>query len=760
MACHSATRPVATIRTLRFGSDRVTYYAHTAEDERGNPLPESSGKWQPLNLHLRNVAECAKKFAEPFGLAKEAELAGLLHDLGKYHPDFQQYLRRGRPRTPHAAAGAAVVAARCIRLANIIASHHAGLHDWPDLQTKLDALLSEKKARLAEFLRQSQSELGRKPPSVPAPTQVTPAAKELATRLIFSALVDADYLDTEEHFQKSKGQSASETLWPPIAELCAKLEDRMKDLVRQPNASSLNLLRTQISDICAEVGEAQPAGAFALAVPTGGGKTLASARFALRHSAQNGWKRIIYVIPYTSIIEQNAGVFADIFGPNAVLEHHSLARWREEDDETPDSLAQKMKRAAENWDAPFIVTTNVQFFESLFSHRPTACRKLHRLMESVIIFDECQTFPPELLTPTLECLKALLAFGKTSVVFCTATQPSLGARPGFAEGFPNVTEIIPAAWRLHERPEFRRTRLCTRRKALSVSDLCQELSQCPRGLVIVNTRQQAWELYQKVRSEGVFHLSTLMCPAHREVVLNAVRVRLQAKNTRCLVISTQLVEAGVDLDFPIVYRALGPLDSIIQAAGRCNREGRLRGKGEKPELGEVIVFKPEDHRLPPASTYRRATELASGTDFLPNSLDGNFSPETIRHYFESLYSLTERDKHNLAQLSRDECYRQIGQKYRWIESDTEPVLTDYSPIGAAWQAVFSANEFVPPTRQQWRAIGRYCINLPKSQVEDSMKKEPKLKRLGSKLVITQSGSYHPETGYNHFGQVPVDLLIF
>ncbi len=737
----------------------MTYYAHTAELPDGS-RDRNEGHWQPLATHLRKVAELAGKFAGPLDLGNEAELAGLLHDLGKYHPGFQQYLRRGRPRTPHAAAGAAVIAPRSTRVANVVAGHHAGLHDWPELQPRLVAALAEEKSLLVEFLRQFQSELGAPPPTVPAPSQVGATARELATRLVFSALVDADYLDTEHHFQESKGHSVSEPCWLPIEDLCAKLEQRLKDLGRQPNATSLNLLRTQISDRCAEAGESHGAGAFALAVPTGGGKTLASARFALRHAARNAWKRVIYVIPYTSIIEQNAGVFADIFGPNAVLEHHSLARWQEEDEEAPDSLAQQMKRSAENWDAPFIVTTNVQFFESLFSHRPAACRKLHRLMKAVIIFDECQTFPAELLTPTLECLKALLVFGKTSVVFCTATQPSLGARPGFAEGFPNITEIIPQEWQLHERPEFRRTRLRTRRKPRSLSDLCQELRQCARGLVIVNTRQQAWELFQKVRSEGVFHLSTLMCPAHREIVLNAVRVRLKANGTRCLVISTQLVEAGVDLDFPVVYRALGPLDSIIQAAGRCNREGRLRGEDDAPKLGEVNVFKLEDHRLPPASTYRRATELAGSTDFLPDALEGNFPPETIRRYFESLYDLTERDKHNLAQLSHDECYRQIGEKYRWIESDTEPVLTDYSPIGAAWQALFSANEFVPPTRQQWRAIGRYCINLPTPQVEDSLTKEPKLRRLRSNLVITQLGSYHPETGYNHFGQVPVDLLIF
>jgi CRISPR-associated endonuclease/helicase Cas3 len=250
-----------------------------------------------------------------------------------------------------------------------------------------------------------------------------------------------------------------------------------------------------------------------------------------------------------------------------------------------------------------------------------------------------------------------------------------------------------------------------------------------------------------------------MCPAHRQAVLEAVKIRVAARNTRCLVISTQVVEAGVDIDFPVVYRALGPLDSIIQAAGRCNREGFLRDGSGKTKGGEVIVFQLEENRLPPG-TYRRATELTSNADFLPDRLDGNFPPETIRRYFESLYNLTERDKHNIAQLSQDQCYRQIGEKYRWIESDTEPVLTDYSAAGVAWHETIAANEYVPLTRQQWRAIARYCINLPKPQVEETLQTTPKLRRLRNGLVITQVRAYDPEFGFNHFGSSPVDLLIF
>jgi CRISPR-associated endonuclease/helicase Cas3 len=215
----------------------------------------------------------------------------------------------------------------------------------------------------------------------------------------------------------------------------------------------------------------------------------------------------------------------------------------------------------------------------------------------------------------------------------------------------------------------------------------------------------------------------------------------------------------VDIDFPIVYRALGPLDSIIQAAGRCNREGMLQDEHGETKAGEVIVFQFQEHRLPPG-TYRRATELAGSADFLPDRLEGNFPPETIRRYFESLYNLTERDKHNIAQLCRDLCYRQIGEKYRWIESDTEPVLTDYSAEGAAWQAAIAANEFAPLTRQQWRAIARYCINLPKPQVEETLQATPKLRRLRNGLVLSQERAYDPEFGFNHFGASPVDQLIY
>ena len=736
----------------------MTYYAHTAKDADGNAVPENSGRWQPLRTHLRNVATLARKFARPLQLEAEAEMAGLLHDLGKYQKNFQDYLRVGTPRTPHAALGAAVVSGKSPRLANVVASHHAGLNDWDGLAPKLSELLIGRRAELAGFLNLMSEELKSPPPHVSAQSEETDVFGELRTRLLFSALVDADYLDTEAHFLKVAGKALPTGCASDMVDLRSRLDERTEKLSCDAPSTSLNSTRQQIGRICAERGAALPPGTFSLSVPTGGGKTLASAMFALHHATRNEFKRVIYVIPYTSIIEQNAQVFARIFGEETVLEHHSLARWQEADDEEPDSMAQQKKHAAENWDAPFIVTTNVQFFESLLSHRPSACRKLHRLLDAVIIFDECQTFPPELLKPTLERLKALVELGRTSLVFCTATQPALAKRLGFAEGFQEISEIIPPEWHLYSRLEFQRTSLFTRRAPITADVLCHELREVRRALVVVNTRKQAWELFQAVRAEGVYHLSTLMCPAHRGASLDAIKSRLADHQSRCLVISTQLVEAGVDIDFPTVYRALGPLDSIIQAAGRCNREGLLRDDHDNPKHGEVIVFQFEEHRQPPG-TYSRATELSGGADFLPDRLEGNFPPDTIHRYFESLYHLTERDKHNIAQLCKDRCYRQIGEKYRWIESDTEAVLTDYSEAGAAWHAAIGANEFVPLTRQQWRAIGRYCINLPKSQVEESLRTEPKLRRLRNGLVITQERSYDQEFGFNHFGETPADLLI-
>jgi CRISPR-associated endonuclease/helicase Cas3 len=746
----------------------MPYYAHTAEDENGNRLPESSGKWQLLHVHLRKVAELAAKFAAAFGAEEEAYLAGLLHDLGKYQPDFQHYLAHGSPRTPHAIHGGAVLAS--IRhLANLIASHHAGLHDEDDSHAaNLNRLIGtpEGKACLHALLSAYRSDGLPQPPKPTVSPCAGPGntAEDLRLRLLLSALADADYLDTEEHFLRAAGKVRPAPTFAAIPELRAKLDAHLAALARRAQPTSLNQLRTRIATRCTEAGASSSSGVFSLTVPTGGGKTLASAAFALHHAAVLGFSRVIYVIPYTSIIEQNAHVFASIFGTENVVEHHSLADWQTaEANASPDSPAARAKLAAENWDAPFIVTTNVQFFESLHNHRPSAVRKLHRLLGAVVLFDECQTFPPELLDPSLDTLQALQAYERTSFVFCTATQPAFERREFFPAGFPTITEIIPSdeSWRLHERPEFCRTWIHHDPAPILLPAFAQRIAACDRALVIVNTRRTARELFGSVQAlrpdAHVHHLSTFMCPAHRLAVLETIRCDLAALGQTCLVIATQLVEAGVDLDFPRVFRVLGPLDSILQAAGRCNREGRLTNTNGQPLRGEVEVITLADATLPPG-VYQRATALAA--KFLPSGEKGDITPAAIREYFRELYHSTERDKYHLAHLRSQRLHRSVGLKYRWIDEEepTESVLTDYNPDARAWLSTLDEQGYQPLTRQQRRDITRLSVNLRASDVKRG-ERAGILRRLHCGLYITQK-SYDPRFGYNPVGVLGGEHMIF
>ncbi len=735
----------------------MIYYAHTADRPDGTRDPNVT-RWQPLSDHLRNVANLAARFAAAFGASEEARLVGLLHDLGKYQPNFQRYLARGSPRTPHAIHGGAVIS-KYRNLANVIASHHAGLHDEDDgLADRLRQLAStpEGQSLLQSLLASYKADNLPSPPKPSAP-QLAPqgdATEDLRLRLLLSALADADYLDTEDHFLRASGRARPPSAPASISELLTKLDAHLKLFADRASPSPLDQLRSRIASRCAEAGHSSHPGAFSLTVPTGGGKTLASATFALHHAATHGFQHIIYVIPYTSIIEQNARVFASIFGSENVLEHHSLADWRSSADteDSPESPAARAKLAAENWDAPFIVTTNVQFFESLHSHRPSAVRKLHRLLGSVVLFDECQTFPPELLDPSLSTLQALQAYGKTSFVFCTATQPAFERREFFPSGFPSLTEIIPRedSWRLHERPEFRRTRIHHDATPLPLDTFAERIAACDRALAIVNTRRTARELFDAVHalSPGahVFHLSTFMCPAHRQAVFDAIRIRLATPKCPCLVVATQLIEAGVDLDFPQVFRVLGPLDAILQAAGRCNREGRLADDAGQSILGHVEVVTLADATLP-RGVYERATALAA--KFLPTGEGGDIPPDAIEAYFRELYHDTNRDKHAIAHLRAQRLHRTIGVKYRWIEEDqpTESVLTDYGEAGRAWIASLEAQDYAPPTRQQRRAIARLSINLRASDVQRA---GGMLRQLHCGLHVTQH-SYDERFGYNPAG---------
>jgi CRISPR-associated helicase Cas3/CRISPR-associated endonuclease Cas3-HD len=635
------------------------YYAHTAEDKNGRPLPESSGRWQPLAEHLRNVAAMAKQFAEPLGLAAEAELAGLLHDLGKYAVRFQDRLQDNSIHgINHWAAGAAHAGSDLKQLAAAFAvdGHHTGIPslDGDGLkQTVLRMLGDETRVQftrctesILELLARFESD-GFQLPGVSPHRTDDRFAEAVRTRMIFSCLVDADFLDTEAHFDPAAAA------WRTAPELEA---DRALALLQQhlaslPTAGDLNARRRRLLADCLAAA-AHPPGLFTLTAPTGSGKTLSSLAFALQHIAHHNsaippndprrFRRIIVVIPYSNIIEQTARVFRDRFesrfGPDYVLEHHSAVAPRERsDDRGRDAEETRLRRARlaqENWASPLIVTTSVQFFESLFSHRPSGCRKLHNIGRSVVLFDEVQTLPPNLVPSLLSAVSLLTRDYGVTAVFMTATQPAFASAGPALRYAWNPRPITSDESGLAE--ALRRTQIELPPQDCTVSwpSVAKKLTQHDQVLCVVNTTAHARELFRLLPPENRFHLSARLCPAHRQAKLAEIRRRLDPRvNLPCRLVSTQLIEAGVDVDFPIAWRALGPLDSIIQTAGRCNREGR------HAEPCPVIVFRPEDHKTAPGA-YRIAT--AKTQEFLhrhPDAADRLHLPEFYAAYFRELYGL-------------------------------------------------------------------------------------------------------------------------
>jgi len=555
--------------------------------------PENAtGQPHLLKDHLRSVGVLARRFAETANpwLVEPAQWAGMLHDLGKYRDEFQAYLREEREssvETHHAVYGAALAfQRRWPGLAFAIAGHHAGLHDLSQLQ----ALVNDEKYKAAErlplLLERFTTEVG--PPdeqfAEPSFDHMQRTRAELYIRLLFSALVDADFLDTEAHYTGAMRQSYE--LRPD-----ALMSRLLAEKATKSSAGELNAIRNRIFQQCLEAAELPP-GFFSLTVQTGGGKTLSSMAFALRHAERHDLRRVIVVIPYLSIIEQNAAQYRRIFDPDntgLVIEHHSAVMAPEDGEERQRS---PLEYAAENWDAPIIVTTSVQFIESLFANRPARCRKLHNIARSVVIFDEVQTLPSHLLNPLLNVLRELKTHYGVSVVFSTATQPAFRHNAAtLKEGFTahEVTEITRDTAETFHRLRRVKFKLPANGETTDWRALAEAIAPRPQALCVVNVRRHAFELWEELRNilasderDTVFHLSSAMCAQHRFDLLGddkdpaaaTIRYRLRTGQP-CRVISTQLIEAGVDVDFPVVWRALGPLDAIVQAAGRCNREGRV-----------------------------------------------------------------------------------------------------------------------------------------------------------------------------------------
>jgi CRISPR-associated endonuclease/helicase Cas3 len=717
--------------------------------------------WQSLQVHLSAVANLAVKRARgacpsDAQLLDAAFAAGLLHDLGKYRVEFQRYIE-GKPplgSKNHSLAGAAkAFAVRNVPIAFAVAGHHIGL---PNLQ-ELKELVEGQDGRVvaddvwekavADCRLLGELALG-------SPKINTPLATDLFTRELFSCLVDADWADTRQHEEKAKGLTPDPPP-PPFApadwlqRALAHIKTRAEKMV----GTSVGRVREEILNACLKAADCS-GGLFTLTVPTGGGKTLSGLAFALQHAEKRCLRRLIYVAPYLSILEQNADVIRAALGLGKeaveVFEHHSLSdppAPTGEDGRTADLAAKR----AENWDAPVVVTTNVQFFESLFANRPARCRKLHNIARSVILLDECQSIPPGLVAPTCGMLKQLATEYGCTIVLCTATQPAfdhpkLDDRSTRFDNRLRATEIIPPELDLFNR--LKRVHLEWPKSADEKLDwpaVARLMKQEPAALCVVNTRKKAGELFtelMKVAPAGshVRHLSTNMCPEHRRQVLTAVKAMLSV-GQRCYLVSTQLIEAGVDIDFPVVLREMAPLEGVIQAAGRCNREGKLNGADGSPG-GRVIVFRSTDDGLPADGWYKLGRDKVESVflaDGRPPHID---DPEDISEYYLQMFHSGDLDKHKIQALRNGQKFRTVAEYYKLITDDTVPVVvaswkTHEAEIEALIAAVRSA-----PTSANFRTLIPFQVNLRRHELlkYQLVPEDPDLD------LLVWRGGYDPSVG--------------
>lgn len=731
--------PIAESRGIKYSNHsnavllmKPPFAAHT-------PAEHDPSHWHGLKEHLEAVAVDAEAKTEKLSAGRLGYYAGLWHDLGKYNPKFQDFLQQAhaaklagqKPPTkkvPHAIYGASFAdELKITPLSFLIAGHHAGLPNQSDLKSRLkeNQSISEYgtvRANAGQELANlvTREDLRSHFAQFTVGKVTNKVAADLFLRLIFSCLIDADRLDTEHfsnpeqyHLRQERAQAVT------IEQLWGVFEQKQQEFVqgaRDPE-STVNQVRSQVYQACLAAAEREP-GVFRLCVPTGGGKTRSGLAFALKHAKDKGKERVIFAVPYTSIIEQTVKVYREeIFaelGEAAVLEHHSAIQDDERPQEgkaNPDDLEsdenslmaqEQAKLATQNWDAKLIVTTTVQLFESLLSHQPKKCRKLHNIVNSVIVLDEVQTLPIGLLSPILSVLKELVDRYGVTVVLCTATQPALeGNTPYFEDGFPedSVRDIIPKAIAAQHFKELKRVdyEIPQQGETWTWKQLVGDMASSPSSLVVLNTRRDAIavlnaldiengynaepiepRVLESLRTSEVLHLSTLLCGKHRRVVLEEVRRRLE-EGEACQLISTQVVEAGVDLDFPVVYRAMGPLDRIVQAAGRCNRNGKL-------SLGRVVIFEPAEGSKAPPGEYsiaiQRARELLQEPGFQEMMLH---DPDLFERYFRSVYPLLANevgglDSKKIQELRQSWSFRDVGEQFRLIEEGTMPIVIQYDEL--------------------------------------------------------------------------------
>lgn len=745
------------------------FFAHT---------PVEDGDWHDLLSHLKETADLARDNGAKFGAGELARLAGLWHDIGKFNPEFQRYLRDCEKAkregisapakgVPHAVYGAMLAWEALGLLAPVIYGHHVGLPN----RSRLQGMMSEEQEELRETyarLLPSARECIAGLDFSGAVTQLVSDPPgdafqaELFLRMVFSALVDADFLDTEEHFEPGisgfrGAEYAPADLWPV-------LERDQACIVSEAEPTPVNAVRREVYEACLLAADS-PQGVFRLSVPTGGGKTRSGLAFALRHAIAHELDRVIFAVPYTSIIEQTAGEYRKIFaslGESAVLEHHSgvrderprRRRGGSEEAERLHEARARTRLAAQNWDAPLVVTTTVQLFESLFANRTSRCRRLHNVARSVIVLDEVQTLPLKLLDPTLSVLKELARRYRVSIVLCTATQPAFETGSAYLQGFPtgSVKDVVPQSRALEHFQTLRRVEYETPTEDWSWDETARRLKEAApgeRAMAVLNSRRDALALLEALDDRSTLHLSTLLCGANRRDVLEQVRRRLREKEP-CLLVATQVVEAGVDLDFPVVFRAVGPLDRIVQAAGRCNREGRM----ERP--GRVVVFRPQEGGGPRGeyASARAQTEMMLRRD----GFDLH-DPGVFREYFEMMYQLVDTDGEKVQEARESLDYPEVAARYRLIRDDTVPVIVDYQERDARrererqrlFERIRSERMLRPGDH---RRLQPYTVGLFEKDFEERKWAMQQL----AEDVWMWTGGYDPVRGIMDVGDDPADLV--
>lgn len=744
----------------------MTLYAHSG-------VQSDKSDWQTLEDHLKSVGDLAAKFSKPFGVSAWARAAGVLHDAGKARCAFQLRLDNKHPPIDHSIVGARLAMSyypnstethvyEGAPLAPIIAGHHGGLPNGKDLQGRIERdarehPLSADKENFADFeklLPEQTADFNEVSARCCIRTKIGQERfkfnRFLLEHLLFSSVVDADWLDTERVMspEDSARRQAAVAEHEPLDVLLSRLEQHLDSLSRTSDQTPVNQARADML-ACAREKSSLPSGIFSLSMPTGSGKTLTSLDFALRHAVKNGQRRVIYAIPFMSIVEQTSGVFKGCLGDQNVLEHFSaydygLSVHCEDDANTEKGLRERM--LVQNWDAPVVVTTNVQLFESIFSNKASRSRKVHNIANSVIVLDEVQCLPDRLLQPTLAALEGLTAMANVSVVFCTATQP------GLEDCYPfppvSVTEIIDIPHR-HLDVFSGRTMFdvshAGREAPLGLNELVRSLSIASQSLCIVSSRSAAARVfdamsYELETDEGLFHLSAYMVPAHREAVLNEVRKRLR-DGLPCRVVSTQLVEAGVDVDFPLVYRETTGLDSILQAAGRCNREGR-RGVP-----GLVVVFSCDEMNEGRRQERGWLSRIrALGEEAMKMAISegqGPVSEEAIRKYFRRRHETGQTDgadgKPILGEITRGEgiakkaleCsfdYETIAKRYRFIDDETVGIFVPWGEQGEAVLALLEKEDI--NYQRIFPLIQRMTINV-RVWVYNQLKEGGFLRSVGS-----------------------------